>query len=79
MITKSKFSVTRGWLTQAQFEAEKEASRRRTAAKQIASVVRNNPNPQFSGLHLTMPRISLGSGGYRVHAKGGHWSWSSGA
>jgi hypothetical protein len=59
-------------LTEAEMQAEREASLRRQAAKNIAG--RPAGNPQFAALHLDMPRISLGGGGYIVNVRKGQ-SW----
>ena len=57
-------------ITPEQIQAEREASLRRQAARDVAPKVADNP--QHAAPHLVMPRISLGGGAYIVNVKGGN-------
>lgn len=58
---------------QVDLQAEKEASARRALARKIAGSG-SKENPQFAGLHMAHPRVSLGAGGFVVSVKRGR-SW----
>lgn len=57
-------------ISEEQMQAEREASRCRQTARNIAPRATNNP--QFAGLHLDRPRIPLGNGAYKLSNKRGH-------
>lgn len=49
--------------------AEREAAKARQATKLAARG--SSKNPQFVGLHMSVPRVSLGEGCYQVSIKKG--------
>lgn len=60
-------------LSDAELAAEREAWRMRQA--RTAAAPRPASNPQFAGLHMGMPRTSLGAGGYIVDVRKGTSVW----
>lgn len=57
-------------LSKEQLHAERQASAARRAAAQLAKAA-TKENPQFAGLHLSIPRYSIGQGCYVVSVKKG--------